>query len=256
VLHTDNTVEALDDTNAVVGSTSIPAMPDGTWGRGGLDVSQFGASPSLACGTQRSNTDTKVFCVDALAHLVWSKVSAVAGGLARQVDGVIVIASDTWSHAISSEVLRTSDGATLLAIPSVRLGAALVAANGTLEGALASEPNVTLYDATGAVKWTWKQQYPSEAIHAKRSGGNIVVALHSPIATGTQLLALDAATGTLAWRGNVDSLPIAHSKYSNRVDLDVRGSTVLLVGRESSQEYAQSFDASSGHRTASVLRGR
>jgi hypothetical protein len=252
VLHSNASVEALDDTNAVAGSASLPAMPEGMWGRQGLAI----ASPSIACGAQRSNTDTKVFCVDATPRLVWSKTSPVAGGLVQQVDGLMVIASDTWTHTnVSSEVLRTSDGATLLSIPNVRLGAAL-STNGALDGALSSDPKVTLYDATGAAKWSWSQQYPSEAIHAKRAGANIVVALHSPIATGTQLLALDAATGTLAWRGDVESLPIAHSKYSNRVELDVRGPDVLLVGRESSQEFAQSFDAKSGKRIASVLRGR
>jgi hypothetical protein len=158
---------------------------------------------------------------------------------------------------VSSEVLRTTDGAMLVAIPNVRLGAALTTANGALDGALSSDPKVTLYDATGAMKWAWTgQTYPSEAMHAKRVGANIVVTLFSPIATGTQLLALDAAAGTLAWRGDVESLPIAHSKYSNHVDLDVRGPNVLLVGRESGQEYAQSFDAATGRRLASVLRGR
>ena len=247
VLHGDATVEALDDANAALGSVSLPAMPDD-----GLAIAS-----ALACGAQRSNTSTRVFCVDATPRLVWSKVSPVAGGLVQQVDGMIVIASDTWTHAVSSEVMRTTDGATLLAIPNVRLGAAL-ATNGALDGALASNPNLALYDATGAVKWkwTWSSPHANEAIHAKRVGANIVLALHSPIATGTQLVAVDAATGTLAWRGDVESLPISHSKYSNHVELDVRGQNVLLVGRESSQEYAQSFDATSGRRIASVLRGR
>ena len=251
VLYADAKVEALDATNAVLGNATLPAMPDWGYGMGPLDV-----VGDRACGTQRSNTDTKVFCVDATPRVVWSKVSAVAGGLVRQVDDAIVIASDRWTHAVASEVLRSSDGATLLSMPSVRLAAALTT-RGALDGVLACDPKVTLYDSTGTAKWTWTAQpYPAEAMRAKRQGANVIVALYDPIATGTQLLAFDAATGTLAWRGDVDSLPISHSKYSNRVELEARGRDLLLTGHESAQEFVQSFDSVTGKRLASVVRGR
>ena len=89
-----------------------------------------------------------------------------------------------------------------------------------------------------------------------RAGPNLAIAQFSPIATGTQLFALDAATGALAWRASVDSLPISHSKYSNEVTLRDANKTLLLLGHESSQDYAQTFDPATGRRLGSVVRGR
>jgi outer membrane protein assembly factor BamB len=222
-------------------------MPDGS-----LEVVK---ELALACGTQRSDTSTLVFCVDSTPRVVWSKVEPVASGLLRQVDqDVMVIASDRWAHAVSSVVLRTGDGTALLHLPSVRLGAAL-AAQTRFNGALSSDPVVTFYDAGGQAKWTWAGGH-AEALRAEQYGNEVIVALYSPIATGTSLAALDARTGALVWQGAVDSLPISHSKYSNRVELDDRGGNILLIGRESSQEFAQAFDAETGKRVASIVRGR
>ena len=89
-----------------------------------------------------------------------------------------------------------------------------------------------------------------------RVGPNIALALYSPIATGTRLVALDATTGALAWTANVEHLPIGHSKYSNQVELRLTGAGLLLLGHESSQDYVQRFDPATGARAASVLRSR
>jgi outer membrane protein assembly factor BamB len=116
---------------------------------------------------------------------------------------------------------------------------------------------VAFFDATGTKQWSWATQgYGHEAIRVRRAGANIIVALYNPIATGVALYALDAATGTIAWQGNVDLLSIGHSKYSNVVTLDDSGTNVLLVGHESSQEYVETFDSATGKRMASIVRGR
>lgn len=249
-LHGTN-LEALDDEGRVLSSTTVPVTPDAAYTKSSLAV-----SGSLACGSQRSDAASSTFCVDATPRVVWKKSVPVGGGYITQVSDVIVIASDTWSKAPSSEVLRTSDGTTLLHLPGVRLAAAL-STSGALDGALTAEPAVMMFDAHGSVKWTWTgTPFHQEAMHVVRSGTNLVMAIHSPIATGTQLFALDAASGTLAWTGNVDSLPIAHSKYRNEVELEDRKGTLLLRGWESSQEYAQTFDPATGKRTATVLVGR
>jgi len=140
-------------------------------------------------------------------------------------------------------------------VSGVRLAAALTT-GGALDGALATDP-ITLFDATGAAKWTAPATSIFHgALRAVRAGPNLAIAQFSPIATGTQLFALDAATGALAWRASVDSLPISHSKYSNEVTLRDANKTLLLLGHESSQDYAQTFDPATGRRLGSVVRGR
>ncbi|HSQ64306.1 MAG TPA: PQQ-binding-like beta-propeller repeat protein, partial [Polyangiaceae bacterium] len=251
VVHSDKKLEALDDRGAVVGTTLAPVIPDSGYRRTALEI-----GGTLACGAQRSDAATTVFCTDATPRIVWSRRLPVAGGLLRQVDAdVMVVTSDSWTNAASSEVLRTSDGATLLHSSS-RLAAAL-ATGGVFDGALSSEPTVTLFDAKGTPRWSWTGALPhAEALRAVRSGPNIVLARYNPIATGAQLVALDEATGTPAWQGDVDSLMIGHSKYSNAVELQARGNVVLLRGHESGQDYAQTFDPATGKRLASILRRR
>lgn len=249
VLHADKSLESLDESGVVAGTTTVPAIPDRAFFGSGLVP--VGA---VACGAQRSNAATLTFCVDASPKVVWQRSVAVPGGLLAQAeDGALVVASDTWTKAIASEVVRPRDGATLLHVPSVRLGAALTT-GGVLDGALSVGPDVVLYDASGGVKWTWHQ--PASGLRAVRIGPSIAIALYNPIATGTELVALDAISGTLAWTASVDQLPIAHSKYSNEVDLRLTPSGLLLLGHESSQDYAQRFDPATGVRAASVLRKR
>ncbi len=253
VLHTDKKLEAFDDAGTLVGTTVVPVIPDGTF----FARNPFSVAGALACGAQRSDVATEIFCVDASPRVVWRKTLAVPGGMVRQASpGALVVASDTWAKSVVSEVLRPSDGATLLHLPSVRLAAALTAPGGALDAAFAGEPHVTCFDPSGSARWTWSGG-GDEALQAVRVGPNVALALYNPIATGTQLVGLDVATGTLAWTGNVDGFMIAHSKYSNVVELRLDGSgRLLLVGREAMQEFAQLFDPKTGTRTGSFKRRR
>ncbi len=252
VVHTDKRLESFDDTGALVGATVLPVLPDQNYPRGVLTP-----SGNVACGAQRSNVGSQAFCVDGSPRVVWNKLVAVPGGLLVQVDAsAIVIASDTWTKSpVSSEVLRPSDGASLLRVSGVRLAAALTT-GGVLDGALTAQPEVRLYDATASVKWTWPNRNHRDAMSAVRVGPNVALAIYSPIATGVELVALDAVTGKFAWVAAVDSLPISHSKYSNREELRSRARDLLLIGRESGQELVESFEPVSGVRFTSVVRAR
>ncbi len=248
----DTKLEAFDDFGASVGKATTPVPADRNYAHASLEI-----GGALACGSRRSDADTTVFCVDASPRVVWSRVVPVPGGLLRQVDAdVIVVTSDSWSKSPESEVVRTGDGVALLHVAGVRFAAAL-ATRGNFDAALTSAPDIALYDAKGTKKWTSKAPpFHDEALRATRAGSAIVVAQYSPIATGTQLRAWDESSGALVWTGNVESLPISHSKYSNEVTLENRGKTVLLIGHESSQVYAETFDRATGVRLASIVRPR
>ena len=252
VLHRDNKLDGFDDAGTLLGSAVVPVPPDGGYLR-----TVLAPAGAFACGARRSDAATDAFCVDATPRVVWRKTLPVPGGMIRQADaGAIVIASDTWAKTIASEVVRPNDGSSLLHLANVRLAAALTTA-GVLDGALSAEPDVVLYDAKGAVKWSWHPGgFHDEALRAVRVGPNIALALYNPIATGTRLVALDATSGALAWTASVDQLPIAHSKYSNQVEMRTTSLGLLLLGHESMQDFAQRFDPATGVRAASVLRKR
>jgi outer membrane protein assembly factor BamB len=251
VLHSDLRLESLDEMGAIVGSTKTPVPADRGYTRASLMV-----AGTLACGAQRSDAACEVFCVDATPRIVWTRRVAVPGGLVRQLDAdVMLVTADEWTKSSSSEVVRTSDGSTLLH-SSAKLAAALTTTR-TFDGALSSGKAITYYDAKGATKWSsTTTPFHDEMLRAARSGTNIVIAQYSSIATGTQLQALNESTGVLVWHANVDSLPISHSKYSNEVDLRSPAKSILLLGHESSQDYAQWFEPSTGVRIQSILRGR
>lgn len=246
------TIQAFDALGASVGATPTPASAQRNARRTALDVGGL-----LACGAEESRASTTVFCVDASPRVVWSRHVPVASGQVRQVDAdVMVVTSDSWSKTPASEIVRTSDGKSLLHVEGVRFAAALTTA-GVFDAALTAEPDVSLYDANGRKKWTWSAPPPhNEGLRATRAASTIVIAQYNPISVGAQLHAIDERSGAHVWAGNVESLLIGHSKYWNDVVLTNRGTSLLLIGHESSQDYAQTFDAKTGVREASLVRRR
>jgi outer membrane protein assembly factor BamB len=248
LLHDDKRLESFDENGIAVGSVTLPVMPARGFMASGLQV-----AGKLACGVERNDGRATVFCVDASPRVVWSKTLSVAEAALTQVDeDVVVVSSSMFATSTSSEVLRTTDGASLLHV-DMRVAAASSTGH-VLEGVFTAEP-LAFYDKTGTMTWTAAPDLRADALRVRRVGERFVIALYSPISTGTRLVAVDASAGTLLWRGNVESLPIAHSEYANEVELRVAAGTALLLGHESSQELAEWFDTATGKRLTSIVRG-
>lgn len=248
----DKILEALDENGVRQAHVVLPFRPDR-----GYAPSALVAIGGMACGAHRSDAATGVLCVDASTRTVWSRSLPVRGGSLRQADAdAIVIASDTWTATASSAVLRTSDGSTLLDLPHVRASAALLT-RGAIDGVFAGGKDASMYDAKGALVWTSPlSAWERDGLRVARSGPNVVLAIYSSASAGCELRALDFKTGASVWRADVELLSIAHSKYSNDVELRADGSRVLLLGTESQEVYAETFDPTSGRRRVSLLRGR
>lgn len=243
VLRPNRSLDAFEADGTPGGHATVPVMPDHVFAESTISI-----AGTLGCGAHRDQQATTLFCFDATPKIVWKRAVMVPGGFVRQADkDVIVVSSD---H--ESEIVRTADGSPVLHM-SVPASAALTTA-GVLDNVVSIDPDVTLWDGRGAKLWSSPQNSHRESVRAVRIGSVIAVAIYSPIATGTQLLGLDAGSGALAWRANVDTLPIGHSEYWNDVALRLRGRSLVLVGHEASQTYVQTFDAS-GKRIGSVVRG-
>lgn len=74
----------------------------------------------------------------------------------------------------------------------------------------------------------------------------VFVAFYNRIAAGCQLAAFDAASGRPLWSVRLDGIgPIAHSKYSNRVQLRMVGGHPTVFGSEA-KRYIEQRDAATG----------
>lgn len=135
--------------------------------------------------------------------------------------------------------------------------APVVRADGSLEGLLTTRgKTIALVDPKGVARWTTPFSGFGETGRAALVGNTVVLAIFHTASSGCQLYGHDLATGKLLWAGDVLQLPIAHSAYSNDVDLEVRGDLVRLSGHEAGIRYEQLFEAATGKRVFAEAKMR
>ncbi len=82
-----------------------------------------------------------------------------------------------------------------------------------------------------------------------RSGSLVLVAEFSPIATGCAISAYDLENGMSVWHTDLEGLgPIDHSKYSNRVQMEVIDRVLVVRGWEAAGHYIECLSIADGHR--------
>lgn len=247
VLSNAQAVQVLSaETGAQLGRLELPEQPVS-----GILRSPLLRAGTLACGVSPNDKTTLLMCVDNTPKLVRRAVLNVPQGTLRQADEKLLVVSSWREDPAACEVVSTSSGATLARAPSA---CAAAFPQGNAASLLTVEPKLRLLDAKGVIQWEQPGSWHNAA-RALQSGSQLIIAGYNPIATGTSLFAVDAATGKPAWTAKVDSLPIEHSKYSNQVELELTEHGLLLLGHEASQDFAQLFDVTSGKRLASVVRG-
>lgn len=130
----------------------------------------------------------------------------------------------------------------------------------TIDAAKNRDEQLRLVGIDGKTRWT----SPPLALGGADSavviahGDLLLVATFHRIATGSSLFALDAQSGALRWRADVEQLNVGHSKYWNDVALDLPltrdGARVRMRGYEAAGCYEQLFDATTGRRLSSRIR--
>ena len=242
------TVEALNAiSGAPIGTLELPEQPVS-----GITWERLSLAGSVVCGAAPNDESTMIMCFDGAPKLVHREEVRVPQGTLHQADEHFLVVS-SWRRGTGCEVLSSGSGASLAWTSASCVGG--VQTDGALDGLLALKPELRLVDPKGSNRWEGASVH-HDAARIVQVGPLLVIAAYSPIATGTQLFAVDVKTGKPVWRAEVDSLPIGHSKYANRVQLQVSDDGLLLIGRESSQEFAQLFDPATGKRLASVVRAR
>ncbi len=256
VLRDDRTLESFEgSTGALVAAGVLPFMPYGS--REGLVRNGKGA-----CGASPSSLDVRVVCVDRSAKVLYSKTYPLTkpgdpsgmSFITRQLDADWLVTS-TWFGKTPRRgvVVRLSDGVEVLRVDEEVL-AAVTRLDGALEGFFVGQPTASFLEPSGAVRWTSPEKFEDGA-SATLSGDVLAIASFHPIASGASLRGLDRLTGKLRWTGDVELLPIGHSKYFNHVDVSVAFGMVVMRGNEAAQRYLELFDPKDGTRTFSELRG-
>ncbi len=82
-----------------------------------------------------------------------------------------------------------------------------------------------------------------------RSGSLVLVSEFSPISTGCSISAYDLESGMKVWHTDLEGLgPIDHSKYSNRVQMEVIDRVLVVRGWEAAGRYIECLSISDGRR--------
>jgi hypothetical protein len=145
-------------------------------------------------------------------------------------------------------VVRLSDGVEVARVDE-EIAAVIERDDGSLEGLLATQPEVKLVELSGKTRWSAGKLAPyDEGASAFARDGRVYASIYPPISSGSALYAFDATSGKVAWKGDVERLPIAHSEYFNETTLSWFEGNVVLRGEESSVSTFQIFRASDGKR--------
>lgn len=266
VARRDRSAEAYDlVTGALRGSSTLP----GNLWRGEMVETGEGARAVISAGTSFSVValDDRA-ALRTLSTIDLHRAGDPPGGSfgLRSLGVRWAVVGTMWSFYSGvrrSAVLRLSDGAEMLRVED-EIGAAIEEPGGALAGAVAltsgsgkTPSTLQLFDAKG--KSVWNVAAPmlfGDSASAVLDGERIVIATFHRIASGAGLAAFDRKTGASLWTGDVELLPIAHSKYSNAVVVSLRSGAIAMRGNEAAFSYFELFDRATGKRTFSELRKR
>lgn len=128
--------------------------------------------------------------------------------------------------------------------------------SGRIAGFVREPPNTAFVDLDGHVRWPTDAFPYANMASVTTYGDLVIIAAYNTFTAGASLEAFDHATGDPRWVASVQTLPIAHSAYSNDVELRVEMGALVLRGRESMEDYLELFDPLTGKRLLSALAYR
>jgi hypothetical protein len=161
-----------------------------------------------------------------------------------------VAATQRFTKGPSTRVLRTTTLEAVASFANDRVAGVVEDAEGELTGLVAvdeSTKTLSLLDRKGRLRTTPVASNGNGAIGLS-AGDIVVIAIFHRIATGAALVAVDAKSGAVRWRGDVEQLNVAHSQYWNDVILTLDGNRVVMRGIEAGGCYEQTFDLATGRR--------
>ena len=130
------------------------------------------------------------------------------------------------------------------------------AESGRIAGFVREPPSTAFVDLDGRTRWPTDAFPYANAASVVTYRDLVIIAAYNAFSAGASLEAFDQATGEPRWVASVETLPIAHSAYSNDVELRIEQGALVLRGRESMEDYLELFDPRTGKRLLSALAYR
>ena len=121
--------------------------------------------------------------------------------------------------------------------------------NGAYQIEIVKKPN-TFGNVTIRFTKDDKEAFTMEGSYATTFAGKdhiLYYADYHPSSSGCSLVAYDLANKKTLWKTPLKGLgPIAHTRYSNRVAVDLAGEAVKVLGNESAGKYIEFVDLQTG----------
>ncbi len=194
--------------------------------------------------------DSLALCFDGSAQILWTRAlpTPIAIRMADARDMLVQAGRDSIALALV-------DGHEDAAVHGV-MASLVRAENGRLVGFVREPPNTAFVDTGGRERWSTDAFPYANAASALLLGDLVIVAAYNSVSAGASIEAFDHATGAPRWVGGVQTLPIAHSAYSNDVEIHFEMGALVLRGRESMEDYLEIFEPATGRRLLSAIAYR
>ena len=99
--------------------------------------------------------------------------------------------------------------------------------------------------------YTWESHHEGAFVV---DGDTLVHSTHQPMATGCSISSVDLKTGKTLWTTHLTGIgPISHSRYRNRINLEVSKGLVTVYGNETGGQYIEKLDLASGKVTSNAV---
>jgi len=204
------------------------------------------AESGRVCGV----ADTLALCFDASPQILWTRSfpQRISVRMADARDMLVQTANESIALALLDGHMDAFVAGTMSTF--VR------AESGRLIGFVRQPPMTAFVDLDGRERWSTDAFPYANVATAIVTRDLVVIAAWNAFSAGASLEAFDHATGEARWVASVQTLPIAHSAYSNDVELRLEAGAIVMRGRESMQDYLEVFDPGSGARLLSTVRYR
>lgn len=255
-MHEDGAVDLLaGDDGRTIRSLRLPFVPEERF----PGDTPFSERDGELRGVRVDGVDFEAVCIDASLRVRYALREPIGPGAYLRSEGPCWALAALGEGGPRSVVVDLASGSVVARVDA-EVAATVRDEAGDLDGFLTVDPPFERLDRRGQRRWE-SPRVPSLTYRpwvwsasATTKDGAVFAAVYMTSCTGAVLFALDEDDGSLRWNRPIELLPIAHSRYSNHVDLDFDQGLLAVRGHETGLDHFGLYDPSDGAPVFSVVR--